>query len=376
MKTPFKLVTCGTSALFAAVLCLQAQSTTPTTPPPSKSDDMTVRYSSDQSQKSQQDTLTSPSDPKSGPQATTPDSSLSAAERSANSSSMSASGQLNTQSSLTTSTETDTQVTTIVQQIDAQGPVVVERVSTQFADIACSEANARALVEALHAGTSVTLTGEDGQTVSFQPTGQLGYGEAYIAMALAAETLRQNGITGCATPEQWRSVLIGGPLAVSGTTTTTATASSSSDFPGILVLRTQGQGWGQIAQTSNIQLGQVVSRANTTMNLRTDSSSLASPTGEMDATKSSTDSSHMDKKEKKDWKKDNKSDGTVGSSTTESRQTIGTNPRNPNAYEKSENKDDKSLNASDKSAQYRSDSERWEKDKKKKEDEDKYRPKG
>jgi hypothetical protein len=192
-------------------------------------------------------------------------------------------------------------VTTVVQRIDAQGPVVVERISTQFSDVTCSPENARKLVEALHSGTSVTLTAE-GKTATFTPTVTLGYGEAYIALALAAEALRGAGITGCATPEQWQAVLMGGPLAATGTTsisstTRSATASATSSFPGIIALRSQGQGWGQIAQTTNVQLGQVVSGARTAFKIDATSDSTLSPTGlssgemnRMDRSRSSTSS--------------------------------------------------------------------------------------
>lgn len=203
------------------------------------------------------------------------------------------------QSSVTgsASAQSETQVTTIVQQIDQQGPAMVDRAATQFATVTCTEDNARKLIEALHSGNEVTLTSDKGESVTFKPTAQLGYGEAYFALSLAVETLRQNGITGCATPEQWRSVLIGGPL--SGATSSAAVSSSSasarstSNFPGILVLRQQGQGWAQIAQTTHVQLGTVVSSAQSSLNLRADSgarSGLSAATGEMDAPKSSSTS--------------------------------------------------------------------------------------
>jgi hypothetical protein len=179
------------------------------------------------------------------------------------------------QQSTTTSTQQDTQVTTIVQQLDSQGPAVVERISTQFQDVACTPENARRLVEALHGGTSVTLN-SNGQTATFTPTGTLGYGETYVALALAAEALHQAGVTGCATPDQWKAVLMGGPLSGAGTsssmTSTSSSASSSSNFPGILALHSQGQGWGQVAQATHVQLGQVVSSARTFTNGSTSSS--------------------------------------------------------------------------------------------------------
>lgn len=174
-----------------------------------------------------------------------------------------------------------------------QGPAVVERISTQFADVTCTPENARKLIEGLTSGSAVTLSA-DGKTATFTPTTRLGYGESYIALALAAEALRNAGITGCATPDQWQAVLMGGPLAVSGTTSTATTqsssATSSSSFPGILALRSQGQGWGQIAQTTNVQLGQVISSAQSSFNLDTSSSAAPSPTGRTNLDQSSTSS--------------------------------------------------------------------------------------
>lgn len=241
-----------------------------------------------------------------------------------------------TQNTLTATTQADTQVTTFVQQLDAQGPVVIERVSTQFADVACSAENARMLVEALHGGTAVTLSA-DGKTATFTPTAKLGYGETYIALALAAEALRNAGITGCATPEQWQAVLMGGPLAASGTTTTStsvsASSSSSSHFPGILALHAQGQGWGQIAQRTNVQLGQIVSSAQSSFKLDKDSS--LAPTGRTSAemeqerkgsadTRGRSDTAPQGKAQGQENKDENKPTDTPRSGGGAS--TPGTNP--------------------------------------------------
>ncbi|HLP26645.1 MAG TPA: hypothetical protein VK477_13270 [Acidobacteriota bacterium] len=341
MNNRTKLIACGTSALFAAVLCLQAQtstssqpSTTPPPTPPPNSNSPTDRQSPDQTNpgNSEYGRSHQPSTPSDTPNAdrfsTTPSSSGANSSASNNSlrgssseySSQSA-GSMQSSVTGTASAQTETQVTTIVQQIDQQGPAVVDRAVTQFSSVTCTEDNARKLIEALHSGNEVTLTSDKGESVTFKPTSQLGYGEAYLAMSLAAETLRQNGITGCATPEQWRSVLIGGPLSgatsTSAISSTSASASSKSNFPGILVLRQQGQGWGQIAQTSHIQLGTVVSSAQSSLNLSNSTSSstrsgLSSSTGEMDQSKSSPstsgartqstdDDDKNDKPKKKHW---------------------------------------------------------------------------
>ncbi|MBI2511483.1 MAG: hypothetical protein HYV96_05855 [Opitutae bacterium] len=339
MQNRNKLAACGASALFAAVLCLQAQSTqTPpsTTPPPpippdepAKTDPTDPEYGRNQQPSTPTDTPNvdrrSATPSSSGKNSTASDNNLrgSSSEYSAQNA-----GSMQSSVTGTASAPAEQQVTTIVQQIDRQGPAIVYRAATQFATVTCTEDNARNLIEALHSGNEVSLTSDTGERVTFKPASRLGYGEAYLAMSLAVEALRQNGITGCATPEQWRSVLIGGPL--SGATTTAAVSSSStsasatSSFPGILVLRQQGQGWGQIAQTTHVQLGTVVSSAQSSFNLSNNAASssrsgLSSSTGEMDQAKSATGTQTQstegktDKPKKKHWwqrdhSKDDKTD--------------------------------------------------------------------
>lgn len=330
MKIRNQLVASGTSALFAAVLCLHAQSAQPppsTTPPPIPPDntdparpksDPTNPSSSEYGRNQQPSTPTEPDRRSATPSSSGSNSTSSNNNLRGASSEYSAQNANSMQANVTgtASAQAEAQVTTIVQQIDQQGPAIVDRAATQFATVTCTEENARNLIEALHSGNSVTLTSDKGESVTFTPNSRLGYGEAYLAMSLAVEALRQNGIADCATPEQWRAVLMGGPL--SGATSTSAVSSSSSmasstsSFPGILVLRQQGQGWGQIAQTTNVQLGTVVSSAQSSLNLSGSSSSrsgLSSSTGEMDTSKSATDPKAQgrdddnkdDKAKKKHW---------------------------------------------------------------------------
>jgi hypothetical protein len=303
MKHTAKVITCGTSALFAAVLCLQAQSTTPSQPattspsqstqsttPSTPRESTTNRYeigseTSPSSQSSSEANRWNSRDSNTG---TTSDQNSQSSQNNNNrfqiggDTSTSTSAQTGSETSVTANTEVETQVTTIVQQIDQQGPVVVERISTQFAEVACTQENARKLVEALHNGTEVTITGDDGRSATFRPTASLGYGDAYIAMALAAEALREAGITGCATPDQWKAVLLGGELAPAGTASVTTTTTTRS-FPGILVLREQHGGWGQVAQTTNVQLGSVVSTARTSLNIDANSSASATASSSQNA---------------------------------------------------------------------------------------------
>jgi hypothetical protein len=79
------------------------------------------------------------------------------------------------------------------------------------------------------------------------PTGKMGYGNVKISLALAQESLSQQGITQ-PTSQQLYTALAGGQMTPGGPTTT-----------GILQLRAQGMGWGQIAQKYNIKLGQLMS---------------------------------------------------------------------------------------------------------------------
>lgn len=344
MKTSHKLITAGATALFAAVLAVQAQSTTSTKQqdqqrPPSSADSSAVAPGSsttgsptggdttwrsiqssgqDQNRGSAAGSTSGSSTPgRTGVSARGSIDTSSDRPASGSSSSTSANtgttgstaSQVGTQAN-TTETRTsqqntvvtaqaDAEVTTVIQQIDAQGPVVVERISTAFVDSACNEANARALVEALHTGGSVTLRGDDGKTATFNVSQQLGYGEAFIALSLAEEALRQAGITGCATPEQWQAVLIGGEL--KGGTITSSTTTTTGRFPGVLVLRQQHGGWGQVAQTTNVQLGTVVASAQSSLNIEAPTSNLPPRSGygdEADKAKADADKAEAEKNPK------------------------------------------------------------------------------
>lgn len=218
--------------------------------------------------------------------------------------------------SSTQNVQSEAQVTTFVRELDTQGPAVVQRITTQVGELACTPDTVQNLVDALHNGRSVTLTSNvNGTTKSttFNASGtHLGYGEAYIAIALAAQQLRNAGVSGCATPEQWQAVLLGGPLNTSISSSSTnsfASASGSTTVPGIVTLHTQGQGWGQIAQSSNLQLGQIISsRSDLSARSSTSTSSTSpSPTGfssaEMNRARSKDSASHEESGERLNDKK-------------------------------------------------------------------------
>src|SRR5258708_12804385 len=87
--------------------------------------------------------------------------------------------------------------------------------SAKFTSFAGSTENATALVTGLRNGTTVTLTSAvAGQTVTtaFQPAGgKLGYGNAFISLALAQESLAKAGLTQ-PSPAQIEAALNGGTV--------------------------------------------------------------------------------------------------------------------------------------------------------------------
>jgi transcriptional regulator len=134
----------------------------------------------------------------------------------------------------------------------SSGALVIDRLGDRFEAFAGSEENGEALVKALHDGTAVTLTttvnGET-TTVTFTPsTGQMSYGNVSLALALAQEQLLKLGITQ-PTAAEIQAALAGGSV-----TTGTGSTAVTTQLTGVLILRGQGQGWGQIAQSLGVSL--------------------------------------------------------------------------------------------------------------------------
>ena len=142
---------------------------------------------------------------------------------------------------------------------DPATPKAESRISSDFNTFAGSTANSSSLVSGLRTGSEITLTSTDAKGVvtetTFAPlTGKMGYGNVNISLALARQNLANLGITQ-PTGDQIRAALNGGDVTVIGangqSTTTTMT--------GVLDLRSQGMGWGKIAQTYGYKLGPVIS---------------------------------------------------------------------------------------------------------------------
>ena len=126
----------------------------------------------------------------------------------------------------------------------------VTRLASRWSAFAGSDANALALVTGLRDDTTITLTGANQTSASFDPaTRKLGFGNINIALALAQKELGELNISQ-PSPTQIQAALNGGTV-------------GSETLPGILKLRSEGMGWGQIANTLGFKLGEVVSASHT-----------------------------------------------------------------------------------------------------------------
>ena len=146
-------------------------------------------------------------------------------------------------------------LTTEIQTMDAKvattgSGVVTGKIAADFESFAGSKENATALVTGLRNGSEITLTREGEPSATFTPpTKPMGYGNVSTSLALARHQLAQQGIVQ-PTPEQLMTALNGGTITVDGKTM---------QYQGVLQMRADGMGWGQIAQQLGTKLGFVVS---------------------------------------------------------------------------------------------------------------------
>ena len=142
-----------------------------------------------------------------------------------------------------------------IQTMDASATTkgsgaVTGRIASDFQSFAGSRDNSTALVNGLRSGSEVTLTQKGEPSATFTPaTKPMGYGNVSTSLALAKYQLAQQGITN-PTPEQLKIALNGGTITYQGKTV---------EYQGILQMRADGMGWGQIAQQLGTKLGPVVS---------------------------------------------------------------------------------------------------------------------
>lgn len=130
------------------------------------------------------------------------------------------------------------------------------RLVAGFTDFAGSESNARSLVSGLRQGGEIVLKsapdagGNAAAGTRFSlPTRPMDYGNSRTSLILAREQLMQLGIKQ-PTPVQIKAALTGGAVTSRGAARTTAVL-----LPGVLQMRAHGMGWGKIADSMGIKLG-------------------------------------------------------------------------------------------------------------------------
>jgi len=169
-----------------------------------------------------------------------------------------------------TASDLNSQVTTMNNLTSNQGQTnVTNKISSDFSSFLGSDANA--VVTGLRNGTPISListTTTPSQTpgglpvttttttVITPPTGHMGFGNVYTSLALAKQQLSTLGITQ-PTPQQLQAALTGGTITQTTGNGATATTTST-NLQGILTMRSQNMGWGQIAQKLGFKLGPVI----------------------------------------------------------------------------------------------------------------------
>ena len=107
------------------------------------------------------------------------------------------------------------------------------QLAKRYTDLAGSAANAKSLVTGLRDGTTITLKSGSTLTTIHPPAQKMAYGNVDNALALTQVSLRKRGITK-PTPEQLKTALTA-----------------------LLDERAAGQGWGEIAHSLGVGLGEV-----------------------------------------------------------------------------------------------------------------------
>ena len=162
----------------------------------------------------------------------------------------------------------------------SQGNTRVEsRISSDFNTFAGSTDNSNSLVTGLRSGSAITLSSTDAKgvttTTTFTPaTGKMGYGNVFTSLALAKNQLTTLGITQ-PTAQEIQAALNGGTVIIPGTN-----PPQTRTLTGVLTLRAQGMGWGQIAQAQGTKLGPVISgmkAANAHVNAPVTTSTTSAP---------------------------------------------------------------------------------------------------
>lgn len=121
----------------------------------------------------------------------------------------------------------------------------VERIDGRFAVFAGSRPNLENLAAGLRHGSQFKLTGSGETATVLPPTRPMGYGNVTRCLDLASRQLAAVGITE-PTPREISAALTGG---------TVAAATGDVTLTGVLQLRSEGMGWGQIAHAIGVHPG-------------------------------------------------------------------------------------------------------------------------
>ncbi len=151
----------------------------------------------------------------------------------------------------TTSTQTTSATTSTATSSTAQAPMSEQKLVDKYAGLAGSEKNSKSLVDGLRDGKKITLTDGKTTTTFDPPTKKMGYGNVNIALSIAEKSLADAGITD-PTTEQLKTALMGGTI---------KTSTGTVKLDGVLQMRADGMGWGQIANKMGFKVGEVVGRA-------------------------------------------------------------------------------------------------------------------
>ena len=130
-------------------------------------------------------------------------------------------------------------------------PMSEQKLVQKYTDLAGSEKNSRALVDGLRDSKKITLTDGKTTTTIDPPTQKMGYGNVNLALGMAEKSLADAGITN-PTTEQLRTALMGGEI---------KTRTGTVKLEGVLQMRADGMGWGQIANKLGFKVGEVAGNA-------------------------------------------------------------------------------------------------------------------
>jgi len=164
----------------------------------------------------------------------------------------------------------------VAQSSNTAEMVPGQRLILKYTSLAGSGDNARNLVTGLRDGREIQLSGEPGTSFT-PPTGKMGFGNVNIALALTEAQLANVGNPTIADIQN-------------------ALMNSNN---GILTLRAQDMGWGEIAHTLGFKLGDIM-RASSAKDVRAARAQARRQASEPDASRGRSDIARVERFERPD----------------------------------------------------------------------------